>query len=313
MSDSDLQNEIRLGPGVHERAVRFPAGPRELAGNLVLPDSPACLGLVFVHGWSGVRGGPHGLLTATARDLAENGIASLRFDLGGRGESQGNGLEVGLPSMAEDLEAAVQFLRGAAEVKSIALFGMCSGGNVAIGSLPRLDGIAGLVLLSVYPFSDGDAFSRDVHRTWHFARVYWHKLHHPETWRKLVRGDIHFRQVFAVLFGHFRSRSAAHEHPSTPETTGSDTASTRQAGPPKKHLANLLCRVPCLMVYGSADPDAAAARKYYQEYAEEHELPVRFVDVPGANHNFSSRAWKAKIIRLSLEFCEKPGGAASTS
>jgi len=198
MSDAIPKNEILLGHGVRERSVRFSTGERELAGNLAIPEGLPGLGLVFVHGWSGVRGGPHGLLTAVAREMAKHGIATLRFDLGGRGESQGNGQEAGLPTMAEDLEAAIQFLRRTAEVKSIALFGMCSGGNVAIGSLPKLKGIAGLVLLSVYPFSDGDAFSRDVHRTWHFARVYWHKLHHGETWRKLVRGDIHFRQVFNV-------------------------------------------------------------------------------------------------------------------
>ncbi len=301
MNEPALHTEVRLSGGVSERAVRFPSvdSDRELVGNLLLPDRSRTIGLVFVHGWSGVRGGPHGLLTATARELARHGFPSLRFDLGGRGESRGDGLATALPGMAADLEAAARFLSRSSGIRTIVLFGMCSGGNVAIGSLPRLEGIAGLVLLSVYPFSDGDAFSRDMHRTWHFARVYWHKLGQAETWQRLLRGDIRYRQVFNVLFGHFRRHSAARE--------GRDATSEEAApdAPPKKHLANLLCGAPCLMVYGAADPDAAAARKYYEEYALEHDLPVRFVEVPGANHNFSSRAWKAEIARLSLEFCDR--------
>ncbi|NOY80592.1 MAG: hypothetical protein GXP31_06260 [Kiritimatiellaeota bacterium] len=302
MNEPAFQTEIRLTDRLREQTVRFPSaeGDCELVGNLLLPDRPRPVGLVFVHGWSGVRGGPHGLLTATARRLAGDGFASLRFDLGGRGESGGDGLRTTLPGMAADVEAATRFLVQNATLEGVVLFGMCSGGNVAIGSLPRLEKVTGLVLLSVYPFSDGDAFSRDVHRTWHFAQVYWHKLGQAETWRRLARGDIRFRQVFNVLFGHFRRGSAAREGTAaTPEET------SPPAAPPKKHLANLLCRVPCLMLYGGADPDAAAARKYYEEYAGEHDLPVRFVELPGANHNFSSRAWKAKIARLSQEFCAR--------
>jgi len=316
---SRLEETIELRKRIAERAVRFAVDGRSLVGNLAAPADASGPGVVFVHGWSGNRSGPHNLLTTMARKLADSGIPSLRFDFRGRGESEGEGMETTLPSMAADLEAAVRLLTDSCGVRKVVLFGMCSGGNVAIGTLPRIPSAAGLILLSVYPFSDGDAFSRDIHRTWHYAREYGRKALRGDTWGRLVRGEIHLRQVLNVLFGHFLGKKKKREReaetgrkteisgktakPTTVESRSQDRA------PPKKHLANLTKATPALMVYGSADPDAKAARRYYGDYAEQHGLPIRFVDIGGANHNFSSVAWKEELAGLAVDFCRSLGEA----
>jgi len=325
-----LTPEIPLSQGLREIAVRFGTPETELAGNLVLPDTLREPGVVFIHGWSGVRSGPHGLLTAAARALGAQGRPTLRFDLHGRGESRGNGLRVDLPGMADDVRQAVNLLRERTGVRRVVLFGLCSGGTVAIGVLPQVENVAGLVLLSVYPFSDGDAFSRDVHRTWHFLRIYWHKLFQPETWTRLVHGDIHFAQIFNVLFGHYRKKNKEDAKSATgpSETLGKPAgspsigATSKAPGhkqsrpapgdapdrpPPRKHLENLRCGVPAVMLYGTADPDAGAAEEYYRSFAEKHGLPVEFIHIEGANHNFSSMAWKNEVIRHAGEFCTRLG------
>ena len=307
-----LQPTRNLSPTCRESAVRFAGPDRTLAGTLVLPDRPAGPGIVFVHGWSGIRSGPHGLLTTVARELGAAGFPSLRFDLGGRGESTGDGTAANLTTMAEDLVAAVQTLRERSDGKEVILCGMCSGGNVAIGTLPRLGPVTGLLMYSVYPFSDGDSFGRDVHRTWHFAKVYWHKMGNPETWTRLVRGDINIKQVFNVLFGHFRHRDKETTQPETETPTEKTrTRATpdpslegrKQKDPPRKHLENLTRGTPARMIYGGADPDADASRQYFGSFAEERGLPIEIVDVDGANHNFSSRRWTEEIVRLSIDFC----------
>jgi pimeloyl-ACP methyl ester carboxylesterase len=202
--------------------------------------------------------------------------------------------------MAADVGAAAQLLRRECGVRSLVYLGVCSGGNVAIGALPRLPAPAGLVLLSIYPFSDGDSFGRDVHRTWHYAREYARKACRAETWARLVRGDIRLRQVGNVLFGHVLRRKKRNNatEPAVP-------AATAEPGPPRTHLAKLRPDLPALLIYGTADPDTRAARQYYEAYATAHRLPIQFIEIPGANHNFSSLAWTRQITELTLDFCRR--------
>ncbi|MBN2450632.1 MAG: alpha/beta fold hydrolase [Lentisphaeria bacterium] len=319
MADA-LQPVIPLGPDLREEAVQFPVGESILWGNVTRPASEAAAtGVVMVHGWSGYRNGPNGLLTAFCRRLGAAGYPSFRFDFRGRGESQGDGLAVSLPSMADDLVAASAWFARRCGVRRIVYVGICSGGNVAVGSLGRLPLACGLVLLSVYPFSDGDAFGRDVHRTWHYARIYLHKALRRETWERLVKGEVHPGRVLHVLFGHFlrRGRNRRKEEGTAAEASGPAKGSARPVAaesrkqdkpPPVKHLANLKRTMPCLMLYGTADPDAPAALRYFGDYAREQDLPISFVRIEGANHNFSSREWKEQVAGLAEQFCRESIG-----
>ncbi|MBT3287803.1 MAG: alpha/beta fold hydrolase [Victivallales bacterium] len=308
-----------LIPGVgREEAVSFPVQGDCVHGVLSSPaDGGKSVGIVFVHGWSGNRAGPHGLLTGLARHFAALGYPSLRFDFRGRGESEGEGLEASLPSMAEDLVGATASFREATGLDRVVYFGLCSGGNVTIGTLPSLPA-AGLILLSVYPFSDGDAFGRDVHRTFHYLKVYWHKATRGDTWRRLFRGDVSVKGVCNVLFGHFlnrgrnRKKEGEQEQEEKPASSGRGAGKTAKAAAtesrtqggeaPKKHLAKLRADLPVLMVYGTSDPDAPAARTYFGDYVSEHGLPVDMVEIPGANHNFSSADWKRQVSELADSF-----------
>ncbi len=304
-----LNSQAVLNDRVTEKAVRFEVGDRELVGNLVLPSDPRNAVVVFVHGWSGVRCGPNRLLTKLARKMGDHGWPSLRFDLGGRGESGGDGMLVSLASMADDLTGAVDFALETFDAHEVVLVGMCSGGNVAIGTLPRLPNVRGMLLFSVYPFSDGDSFGRDMNRTLHHLRIYWNKLGSAQTWQRFIQGDLNFRQIARVLFGHFRKRRLQSVAPEEKKSTAAGKASAaaavegrHSASPPRAHLEKLKAAGPVLMIYGTGDPDAGAARQYYQSFSVEHRLPVIFHEIAGANHNFSSQEWESSVYRLSLEF-----------
>lgn len=294
---AQLLTTIEIAPGVRETAVRFPVAGCRLAGNLIVPNATPDAAVLFVHGFSGTRCGPHDLLTQLARELGRAHLASLRFDLSGRGESEGDGRITDLASMAEDVLGAARFLRRQQRADKIILAGICSGGNVAIGALPRLPGVAGLVLLSVYPFSDGDTFARDVHRTWHYLRVYARKACRAETWRRLGRGQVHVGAVVRVLCGHFRKPRT---DPAAPAASATAAAAAK---PPTRHLSNLRPDVAVMMIYGTADPDTKAARRYFERHSQAHELAVRFEEIQDANHNFSSTEWTAAVCRLVRDFC----------
>jgi len=59
-----------------------------LAGTLVQPDVSTAKGVVLVHG-GGVTRDEAGFFTRLANGLAAAGVASLRFDLRGHGQSEG--------------------------------------------------------------------------------------------------------------------------------------------------------------------------------------------------------------------------------
>ena len=315
-----MNTTFAISDSIVEECCSFTVNDSAVKGIVTRPaDGKAKGGIIFSHGWSGFRSGPAGILTTLARMFAQHGYVSLRFDYRGRGESGGNGLESTLTTMADDLVAACAFMDKHEHIHRPALCGLCSGGNVVIGTLKRSPNVDSLLLLSVYPFSDGDAFGRDVHRTLHYLKLYWKKLLRADTWTRFFKGDVKLKNVFNVIFGHFLKKGAnkkkeGNDTPSTQNAAGalpkavkaSAVESRSQSGEaPKKHLANLRPDLSGIMIYGTADPDAAAAIKYYGDYISEHHLPITIHTIEGANHNFSSSEWLGAVQNLLLEHLQK--------
>jgi dipeptidyl aminopeptidase/acylaminoacyl peptidase len=101
---------------------------------LHVPETGAPVpGVMFVHGLSGSRIGAGYLHVRTARALAEKGIASLRFDLAGAGESDGRFEDMTFTSQLADARAALGLLAadGRCEAGRIGLVGHSMGGCVA--------------------------------------------------------------------------------------------------------------------------------------------------------------------------------------
>ena len=272
-----ISESCRSLPGVEERAVSFSVGGSMVRGILSLPaDGETRKAVLFSHGWSSNRNGPAGLLKEVARSLSAAGCACMRFDFRGRGESGGDGLGATLATMSEDLVAASRVLAEASGLRGVTLFGMCSGGNVAIGSLGRIPQADGIFMVSVYPFSDGDSFGRDVHRIWHTLGIYLHKACSLESWRRLYTGDASLARVFGVLFKPFLKHGEAARHEKGAEAAKSRTVkassceSRLQEGrePPQSYLAGLRKGMHGIMVYGTGDPDAGPALRYYGKYVE---------------------------------------------
>ena len=46
--------------------------------------------------------------------------------------------------------------------------------------------------------NDGDAFGRDIHRTFHYLAVYWQKLWRKDTWSRFFKGDVSLKSVCNV-------------------------------------------------------------------------------------------------------------------
>lgn len=138
--------------GSNELPVAFLSSGLMLRGMLHLPaksrNFPVC---VFCHGYfQSNRVGPFGLYVQVARALASHGVACLRFDCRGFGESEGNYLEVSYRGLAKDLANAVKVAKKIAGVdtRRVGLIAHSLGANIAIQVASSDFSIETLCLLS---------------------------------------------------------------------------------------------------------------------------------------------------------------------
>jgi uncharacterized protein len=90
-------------------------------------------GVVFFHGFTGDRMESHWIFVKCARALERAGMAALRFDFFGSGESDGEFREVTLQSEIADAKSAMEFFRKQKGIDAgrVGLCGLSLGGAVA--------------------------------------------------------------------------------------------------------------------------------------------------------------------------------------
>jgi len=120
-----------------EIAITIPLENGFLAGTLHMPVGRKPRGgwpaVMLCHGFTGNRIEAHFMFVKASREFARLGLASLRFDFRGSGESSGDFQEVSILTELADALAAWQFLgcvKGI-DIKRRALLGLSLGGAVA--------------------------------------------------------------------------------------------------------------------------------------------------------------------------------------
>ncbi|QLG10425.1 alpha/beta fold hydrolase [Deinococcus sp. D7000] len=120
-----------------EQFAQFSVDGQRLYGMLHTPDAEAPAqgwpSVVMVHGFTGNRTDHHRLLTLLSRALASRGIASLRFDCRGSGDSHGDFSEMTVSREVEDVQAAASYIRQQPQIdpERVMLLGYSMGGMVA--------------------------------------------------------------------------------------------------------------------------------------------------------------------------------------
>ncbi|MBN2713045.1 MAG: alpha/beta fold hydrolase [Planctomycetes bacterium] len=281
--------------GVYEKSVVFGRKTATdeicLAGTLALPQeitSAPELGVITIHGWGGTRCGPHRIMVRIGRRLAAQNIPTLRFDLSGRGISDGKAKETNLDDMIADTIRAREFLITETGCKNVAYCGICSGGNVAIGA-HTLAPVSRLALISTLPFSARSgtmARRKIISRFSEYAR----KAASLNTWKRLFRGEINFRGVGNTI-----------------AASGIESGAARKLKDSKRDIMKAFASVPapCRFIYGGGDPEWQDAWKYYDEFCKAQSITPDMKLVDGANHNFYTTDWSREVEDSVIEFLVK--------
>ena len=118
MADSDTDVTFRSLDGLRLRGT--------LTESVTSPTAVA----VLVHG-GGVTRHEGGFFTRLAAGLAQAGIASMRFDLRGHGESEGRQEDLTICAVVNDIRAAAGYLRTQMDFTSVALIGTSFAGGIS--------------------------------------------------------------------------------------------------------------------------------------------------------------------------------------
>jgi exosortase A-associated hydrolase 1 len=180
-----MSGGARPGPW-QERALAFDCQGHQLLGVLAEPAGAAAhTGVLIVTGGPQYRAGAHRVFVRLARALAGAGVAALRFDLRGMGDSEGD--FPGFEHVGPDIAAAVDALQAQCPgLRRVLLWGLCDGASAALLYLhaTRDARVRGLCLVNPWVRS-----AQSLART-HVKHYYAQRLLQGEFWRKLLRGGV---------------------------------------------------------------------------------------------------------------------------
>lgn len=134
-----------------QKAVEIQSRNLTLRGMLHTPDSfTGKIPVVCIfHGFTGTKVEPHFIFVKLSRRLEKAGIASVRFDFGGSGESDGEFEDMTLLTELEDANAILDYAKSLSFVDAgrIGVVGLSMGGTIAsVLAGDRKDDVAALCL-----------------------------------------------------------------------------------------------------------------------------------------------------------------------
>jgi uncharacterized protein len=276
-----------------ERPFFFACGGESLLGIVAMPVEPAEVGVLVIVGGPQYRVGSHRQFVLLTRALAEAGIACMRFDQRGTGDS--SGAMRSFEAIDEDIRAAVDaFLAAAPQVRKVVLWGLCDAASAACfyaASDPR---VVGLVLLNPWVRTDASEAST------YLRHYYGRRLLEPGFWRKVARGEFtpgrSARSLAALV-----QRAAG----------GAGSARTGTALPLPERMASALERFRgrVLLVLSGNDLTAAEFRDTVTRSARWGKAlqanPLATVELPDADHTFSTARWRSEVAGATRSWLQE--------
>jgi exosortase A-associated hydrolase 1 len=275
-----------------ERGCCFECDGASMVGVLASPVGSAEIGVVIVVGGPQYRIGSHRQFVLLARTLAMANVASLRFDYRGLGDS--DGARLGFEHIGRDIRAAVDALYSeTASLKGVVLWGLCDGASASALYAPGDSRIVGLALFNPWvrtPASEAEAIIRH-----YYAR----RLMSREFWAKLASAQINVRTAIGAFFRITRRAYG---------TSTRMVPSMHRGATLPERIGDALSRYDGAVLIGLSGNDRVAeefrlaAARPGNLSDRLHAASVQVLEMPGANHTFSSRRHGDAVARATIEW-----------
>jgi len=248
-----------------EKPVIVPYNGQNMIGILHIPDeNRKNAWVIMIHGIGDTKSEHHRMFVKIARRLAKRGIGSLRIDLLGYGDSEGEFENMTISGQIDQTIACVNWLReNYSQNCTIGLLGFSLGGCVCACAASRADNIKTLVLWA--PVSD----------------PYWNMLHYmgEVEFMKGIRGETVCIPDGDALQGKFFE-----------ELIDID---------PVRELKNY--KEPVLLIHGTLDEGVLPINAYRYKQAFVNTLSkVYFIE--GAGHRFDKLEHEKELLDLTEDW-----------
>ena len=297
-----------------ERPINFNCEGNRLDGIIHLPEQPAKQGLLIIVGGPQYRVGSHRQFLLLARNLAATGIAVMRFDYRGMGDSEG---EMGIPEPCEhidqDIRTAVDaFITQVPELEEVALWGLCDGASAALlyaHTDPRVTGVA--VLNPWVSTAAGAAKA-------YLKHYYTKRLLSADFWRKILHFEFNFiaslKSFLSSIVAATSGTKKGQLEPRNPKEPNSTAlASTVGERPVHERMADGLQAFTgrVLLIISGNDLIAAefmnlasSNEKWRQQLLSPRITCHTFQE---ADHTFSCRAWRDQVAVWTRDWMQSSG------
>jgi exosortase A-associated hydrolase 1 len=295
---------------ISETALVFPCQGEEMLGVVSTPAAPAPPprhAVLIVVGGPQYRIGSHRMFVRLARSLARSGIAAMRFDARGMGDS--SGARQYFEDFYSDIRAALDALFGEVpSLRSAAIWGLCGGATAALLYVRRTRDarVKGLVLVNPWVRTD---LTQAVTQVKHY---YLQRLAQKEFWLKLLRGGVALGSSLGELGRALRlsaraaHRRGAHRPGDSPADADDDDQLDLGVRMARAWAGFVAGGGRMLLVLSERDYTAKEFLEtaqmhpaWQQNFA--HPLAER-LDLPDADHTFPQPAAHALVERATAQF-----------
>lgn len=280
-----------------EETTLFDCNGNTLLGILARPESPAQTAVVVIVGGPQYRAGSHRQFVLLSRALAAAGVAVLRFDYRGMGDSSGTQRD--FEGISADIAAAIDTLQQLLpNVKHIALWGLCDAAAAALlychdTQDPR---VTGLCLLNPWVRSEASLARTQV------KHYYLQRLQQKEFWLKLLRGGVATQALGGLLQNIRTAFGGACVHASN------TSQATTPSKPFQQRMAMAWHQFPGQILLILSGDDYTA--KEFQEFTSIDPLWENYLgharltrhEVPGVDHTFSGAVSRQQAEHITREW-----------
>jgi len=283
-----------------ERALTFRCGEEALYGILSAPAEPCARGVLIVVGGPQYRVGSHRQFTLLARALADNGIAAMRFDYRGMGDSGGDMRR--FDTVDDDLRAAIDaFMAARPDLHEVVLWGLCDAASAVTMYAARDARVKGLVLLNPW-VRTADGLARTTLR--HYYRE---RLRDRSFWRQVIRGQLDYTRSFKsmvklarVAFGPGAAAAPASAAAAVAAEVPRGSLPDRMHAGMRDFGGRVMVIISGGDLTGREFCDLAGATSKWKRLLDSPRVTRRQIDK--ADHTFSRRVWRDQVAAWTCEW-----------
>jgi exosortase A-associated hydrolase 1 len=278
---------------IKDQAISFSCHDSWLYGILSLPDQTISRGVLIVVGGPQYRVGSHRQFTLLARHLAANGVAAMRFDYRGMGDSEGDVKT--FEEVGDDLRHAIdRFFEGVPALRELVIWGLCDAASAAIFYACQDSRVTGLVLLNPWIRTE-EGIAKATLKHYYLARLF-----EPELWSKIRRGHFDYAAAARSLAGLAGKALPRRKQATTIVRGAANDGCCNPASLPERMFDGLSrFKGRTLLIMSGNDLTAQEFSDLVKGSRKWRRLlgspGVTRLDLPEANHTFSRREWRDQV------------------